>query len=238
MRKRCGRSTHVSELGVTIATDRGIVREENQDRVGLIRFTRSADESNTFVAVALAIFHALAWSLARDAADDAIRDPRALDLAVMAGLAFVFPWIVSQSLTNATRALYARGDLDLLLASPVAPGALFAARALAIAVESMVSVAIFLLPVANMLAIVAGPRWLAIYPSLAICGLIGTALGLLLTLALFRMAGSRRTRVVAQVFATVIGATFALGVQAVNFLPAWLQVWLRATLPTATSVPA
>ena len=184
-----------------------------------------------FVIAAVAIFHALAWPFALTVAEDAVRDPLAIDLAVMAGLAFVLPWIVSQALTNATRALYSRGDLDLVLASPVSPAAFFAARALAIAIESVVSIAIFLLPVANMLAIVAGPRWLAIYPMLAICGLFGTAVGLVLTMLLFRVAGPRRTRTLSQVFATIIGASFALGLQAANLAPSWMHQAVRARAP-------
>ena len=189
-----------------------------------------------FVVIAVVIFHALAWSLATSVAEDASRDPRAIDLGIMGGLAFVLPWIVSQALTNATRALYSRGDLDLVLASPVSPAAFFAARAVSIAIESVVSIAIFLLPVANMMAVFAGPHWLAIYPMLAICGLFGTAVGLVLTMILFRVAGPRRTRTVSQVFATIIGASFALGVQATNFAPPWLQEAMRLYAPARDSV--
>lgn len=184
-----------------------------------------------FVIAGMAVFHALAWPFAQTVAEDAVRDPVAIDLAIMAGFAFVLPWVVSQALTNATRALYSRGDLDLVLASPVSPASFFAARALAIAIESVVSIAIFLLPVANMLAIVAGPRWLAIYPMLAICGLFGTAVGLVLTMLLFRLAGPRRTRTLSQVFATIIGASFALGLQAANLAPSWMHEAVRAQAP-------
>lgn len=191
-----------------------------------------------FVGIAVAIFHVLAWSFATSVADDAMHDPPAIELAVMAGLAFVLPWIVSQALTNATRALYSRGDLDLVLASPASPAAFFAARAVSIAIESVVSIAIFLLPVADMLAVVVGPRWLAIYPMLAICGLFGTAIGLVLTMILFRVAGPRRTRTLSQVFATIIGASFALGVQAANFAPPWLHEALRLHTPARDSLLA
>ncbi len=198
-----------------------------------------------FIGIALAIFHALAWPVATSLAEETARDVRAADGAVAAALAFVMPWIVSQALMNATRALYVRGDLDLLLASPAPASAVFAARALAIAIESCVSIAIFLLPVANVLAIAAGWRWLAIYPLLAFCGLFGTALGLLLTIMLFRVAGPRRTRTFAQVLAALVGASFALGIQAANFAPDWLveavhrhlQAFRGSLLGGALSVP-
>lgn len=203
-------------------------------RVATMTRGGSGKRTLLFVAIAVAIFHALAWPLAQTVTEETARDPHAPDLAVAAGLAFVLPWIVSQALTNATRALYSRGDLDLLLASPTPPGALFAARALSIAVESVTSVAIFLLPVADALAFHAGPHWLAIYPLLAICGLIGTSVGLILTMVLFRVAGPRRTRTLSQVFATIIGATFALGIQAANFLPAGVVDALRGAVSTTT----
>ena len=54
-RGQSDRSTkHVNELGATIATDRGLVREENQDRIGIIRFTCGSKDHNGFSVVALA----------------------------------------------------------------------------------------------------------------------------------------------------------------------------------------
>ena len=199
-------------------------------RVAAMTRGGSGRRTMVFVAIALAIFHALAWPVAASLADEIAHDPRAADTAVAGALAFVMPWIVSQALMNSTRALYARGDLDLLLASPAPATAVFAARALAIAIESCVSVAIFLLPVANMLAVFGGLRWLAIYPLLAFCGLLGTAIGLLLTIGLFKIAGPRRTRTLAQVFAALVGASFALGIQAANFAPTWLVEAARVRL--------
>jgi ABC-2 type transport system permease protein len=178
------------------------------------------------MAGAFALFHLIGlpvanWLVAADASD-----PRGADIPVAAALLFVIPWIVSQALTNSTRALYVRGDLDLILSSPVSSRAVFTARAFAIALESIVSVAIFLLPIADMLACKGGARWLAIYPVLVACGLFGTAVGLVLMMTLFRVAGPRRTRVLAQVFATLVGATFAFGMQAVNLAPISLRAWV------------
>ena len=106
------------------------------------------------------------------------------------------------------------------------------ARSLAIAFESILSIAIFVLPMANVLAAIADWRWLAIYPALAAAGLFGTALGLVLMLGLFRLVGPRRTRVIANVLATLIGAAFAIGLQAYNIIPdSWrseLVDWLTS----------
>jgi ABC-2 type transport system permease protein len=169
---------------------------------------------------ALAVFHGMAWWAMDYALDVYDNGHDALYPTVATIMVFVLPWIVSQALTNATRALYSRGDLDIILASPMPARPVFAARSIAIAFESILSIAIFLLPVANMMAILADPRWLAIYPTLLATGLFGTGLGLVLTLVLFRICGPRRTRIVAQVLATLIGACFAIGLQVFNIAPA------------------
>ncbi|MFV0280104.1 MAG: hypothetical protein ACK5JM_04995, partial [Rhodoblastus sp.] len=105
-------------------------------------------------------------------------------------------------------------------------------RSLAIALESILSVAIFVLPIANALVLLAGPHWLAIYPALAAAGLSGTACGLFLTLGLFRLVGPRRTRVLANVLAALIGASFAIGAQVYSIAsPAYRQAmkdWLAS----------
>ncbi len=55
-------------------------------------------------------------------------------------------------------------------------------------------------------ALLVGWQWLAVYPALVATGLICTSLGIGLTLLLFRIAGPRRTRLVSQIVATIIGA--------------------------------
>ena len=170
------------------------------------------------VAAALVSFHALAWPLTQwvggsDA--DGSRGPL-LYPALASGVLFVLPWLISQSLTGATRALYSRGDLDLLLASPLPAHHVLGARAIAIAVEAVASVSIFILPLANMLALSGGARWLALYPALAAGALFAAGAGILIALGLFKLVGPRRTRVVAQVLATIVGASFVLGLQALN----------------------
>ena len=181
---------------------------------------------------AVLFFHTLALFALNVALEDFDDGRRALYPFVGSAALFILPWIVSQALTNATRALYTRGDLDIVLSSPMPARPVFAARSLAIALESILSVAIFVLPIANALALLADGRWLAIYPALAAGGLFGTAVGLILMLGLFRLVGPRRTRVVANVLATLIGASFAIGLQAYTIAPpayrAALAEWLTA----------
>jgi ABC-2 type transport system permease protein len=151
------------------------------------------------------------------------------------GLLFVLPWVIPQSLTNATRALSTRGDLDFLLASPFSARAMLLARALAIVVEALSSAAIFLLPLVNMNILAGRTHWLTVYPTLLGCGLFGTAAGLVLAMGLFAVVGPRKTRLVSQVVSTVIGAAFAIGVQAINIFPDRARAALLARLDTAPS---
>ena len=109
------------------------------------------------------------------------------------GVLFVLPGIVAQAMTAATRALYARGDLDLLFSSPVSARAVLGARALAIAANAIAWFAIVLLPLANVNALAGHLHWLAIYPALLACGLFGAGIGVVLALALFR-GGRAKTR--------------------------------------------
>ena len=83
----------------------------------------------------LALFHVFAFPAASwftDAAETPDENPYYYPLLASAAL-FVLPWMMAQALTNATRALYSRGDLDLLLAAPISPRVVLCARALAIA---------------------------------------------------------------------------------------------------------
>ena len=154
--------------------------------------------------------------------------------AMAAGALFVLPWMVAQSLTAATRALYARGDLDLLLASPVSARAVLGARAVAIAFEAVSSVAIFLLPVANMNVLFGRTHWLALYPTLLASGMFGAALGLFIAMGLFIAIGPRRTRLVSQVVATIIGAGFVLGLQVLSVLPKSARDSVMASIDAST----
>lgn len=143
----------------------------------------------------------------------------ALDGAMTLGAAIVLPWIASHALTGATRSLYGRGDLDLLLTSPLPPQRILAARALAIFVEATTAVSVFLLPVLISAVWFGGLRWLALAPTIIGLGLLGAAGGVALALGLFRLVGPQRTRQIAQVVAMLLGVTFVAVLQALNFLP-------------------
>jgi ABC-2 type transport system permease protein len=139
-------------------------------------------------------------------------------IAVTATLLLSWLLMVSQAMESMTRAFYARADLDLILASPVAAQELFAVRIATVAL----SVAAMALPLAgpfiDMLIVRGGWRWLGAYGVVIAMGAAAGALAVALTVALFRAIGPRRTRLVAQIVAAVIGAAFVIGLQVAAIL--------------------
>ena len=184
------------------------------------------------VAAIVAVLHVAAWPFATSLVEFARSDGRLHLMAL--GMVVVAPWLFSQGLTGATRALYSRGDLDLLLASPLPPAKILTSRALAVAIESFGAVGVFLLPIAVDAALQGGAGWLAVALALASTVLLTTGLALAVTLGLFRLLGPRRTRGVGQVLATLVGAWFVICAQIFNFLP----TDYRAVLHARMSAPA
>ncbi|HTC04980.1 MAG TPA: permease [Xanthobacteraceae bacterium] len=126
--------------------------------------------------------------------------------------------MISQAMESMTRAFYARSDLDLILASPVAAQRLFAVRIATVAI----SVAMMAIPLAapfiDILVVRGGLRWMGAYGLIVAMGAAAAALAVGFTVALFRIIGATRTRLVAQVVAAVIGAAFVIGLQVAAIL--------------------
>jgi ABC-2 type transport system permease protein len=164
--------------------------------------------------------HALAWPLVPLLAEH-VRGPSTdveSRLAIGALLICVASWMVAQGLFAATRTLYDRGDLDLLYGSPIAPRRILAAKAVAIALSSLGSVAVLALPVANAGAVRFGSHWLAVYPALAGVALLATSLALGATILLFHTLGPLKARRYAHIAGALIGGAFVLGAQIVALL--------------------
>ncbi len=128
--------------------------------------------------------------------------------------------MLAQALESVTRAYYTRADLDLVLSSPASSHRLFAVRTLSIAALTGVMACLLAGSFINVLAIWHHPAWLCAYLVLLAIGAIATALAVLTTLAMFRFAGPRRTRLIAQIIAAIVGAGFIIGIQAMAIL--WL----------------
>jgi ABC-2 type transport system permease protein len=126
--------------------------------------------------------------------------------------------MISQAMESITRAFYARSDLDLILASPVAASRLFGIRIATVALAVIMMAAPLATPFIDVLVVRGGWRWLGGYGLIVAMGAAATALAVGLTVALFRVIGARRTRFVAQVVAAVIGAAFVIGLQVTAIL--------------------
>jgi len=138
------------------------------------------------------------------------------DLLVLTGSAFLaWALMLSQALESVTRAFYARSDLDLILSSPASAEPIFALRIGTTALAITAMALLLFGPFINMMALLAGGRFLAAYGVLLAMGLSAAAIATWLMVGLFRLFGPRRTRLVAQIVAAIVGAAFAIGVQAV-----------------------
>jgi len=168
------------------------------------------------LAVALAVFavfiHAVAFAVVSRFAG--IEQPDKTALVVITG-SMVLAWslMLSQAMESVTRAFYARSDLDLLLSSPAATRRIFSVRILTIAVSVMAMSALVAAPFINVLAVEGGVHWLGAYGAMAAIGAAAAAIAALATTALFELIGAKRTRLVAQIAAAVIGAGFVIALQ-------------------------
>ena len=167
--------------------------------------------------LAIAVVHVFAWSALETIDVSAPLGPVGT-LVVAGALAMMVSLMLSQAIESVTRTYFGRADLDLLLSSPAPAERVLAVRATVVAVQtSLLSLAVAA-PVANVLAWRGGAGWLLIYPTLFALALLATAVALLVTLVLFRTVGARRTRLVAQVVAAIVGAGFVIALQAFAIL--------------------
>ena len=126
--------------------------------------------------------------------------------------------MVSQAMESTTRAFYSRSDLDLILASPVAAEKVFAVRIGTVALSMALMAVPLAAPFIDVLIALGGWRWMGAYGLIAAMGAAAAALAVGLTVALFCVIGAKRTRLVAQVVAAVIGAAFVIGLQVAAIL--------------------
>ncbi len=142
-----------------------------------------------------------------------------LSVGVDAGSAILLSLMLSQALSLTVQAFYERGDLDLLLSSPLPPRRVLFVRCFGICLSAsglyFVLATPFLVPV----ALWGHLRVLGAYGLLIAVGLMATGAALLLTTALLSALGPRRTKTVGQVLAALVGATVFLLSQIPQYLP-------------------
>lgn len=170
-------------------------------------------------------------------------DPAAL-LTLSSTLLLSWALLLSQAMESVTRVFYTRSDLDLILTSPVSARKVFAVRMGRIALAAITIAVLLASPFVDVLAWRGGARWLAAYGVVGALGAVATAFALALTIALFRLVGARRTRLIAQVVAAVIGAGFVIGLQVLAIfsggtlsrMTALHSEWLQSAMPGADSM--
>jgi ABC-2 type transport system permease protein len=182
-----------------------------------------------------ALFHFAAWAL--------LIGGKLMDAAtirthghIFAGLAFWFmaSIMVSQAMAHAVAALFDRGDLDLLLSSPLSQRAIFTVRGVGIAIAASLMPVVFILPFAHVGLFSGRPGLIAIYPVIISVALGCASLGMLLTMSLVRWLGARRAKTVAQILAALIGAAFFILTQLSHLLSKdhrqFISEWIKTQL--------
>ena len=164
------------------------------------------------------ILHTIAYGvLEAFTADGLVLDEGTL-VSLGGMLLLTLAMMLSQAIEGVTRVFYARGDLELLLSSPLDTSAVCAVRIGTIALTSGLMTIAVVAPFVNVAALMHGHAWLATYLVVPALGAAATAIAVIVTLLLFRAFGARRTRLAAQIVSAVVGAVFIVGVNLVAIL--------------------
>ena len=139
--------------------------------------------------------------------------PGALLGPALLAQAFLFTLMVSAAVRASLEALFTRGDLDLLLHSPLPARTVLAARALGVALSGAAGAALLVVPALLVLLALGAWRALGLLGWWAAAALGSASVGLWLTLGLVRLLGVRRARVVASVVGALVGASLFLASQ-------------------------
>ena len=175
--------------------------------------SRRAVTSGIVFVVFVTFLHSLAYLMLGSAATDSgMADKQSLTV-ITGTLAMSASLMLSQALESVTRGFYARGDLDLILASPVSAWRLFAVRIMAMAVAVAVQGLVLAAPFVDVLVWQGGLHWMGAYAVIVAVAMDSVAVAVVITVLLFRAIGPRRTRIVAQVLAAIIGAGFVICAQ-------------------------
>ena len=134
-------------------------------------------------------------------------------IVITATIFLAWALMLSQAIESVTRVFYARADLDLIMSSPVALANVFSVRIAAIALSVTAMALLLSTPFVDVLVIGGGVRWFAAYGVVIAIGLSAAAVAIAVTIMLFRSIGPRRTRLVAQILAAIIGAGFVIALQ-------------------------
>lgn len=164
-----------------------------------------------WMALGVAGLHVFAFKLLSTLASQPAGPTQRLAIGVLCVAAFSM--MLSQGLKVSVEVLFERGDLDLLLSSPLPTRSIFTVRLGAVVIGTAALYLFLLTPFAHAGLLLGQLHWLSVYPLVVGAATLAASLSMLLTLALVRVIGIRRTRVIAQILGAIVGAVMFLMTQ-------------------------
>jgi ABC-2 type transport system permease protein len=165
-----------------------------------------------------AILHLPAYAVIGRFADLQLPLDKSALIVISTTIFLAWALMLSQAIESVTRVFYARADLDLIMSSPVRLTNVFSVRIAAIALSVTGMALLLSTPFVDVLVIGGGIRWLSAFGVVIAIGLSAAAVAIVITVLLFRVIGPRRTRLVAQILAAIIGAGFVIALQVAAIL--------------------
>lgn len=136
-------------------------------------------------------------------------------MLLAAGMLSMLLLMTSRALAGAVQSLYTRGDLDLLLSSPVDRRSIIGVRLGSLVIAVTLEVALLVFPFANVFVLFGHFDWFKAYLLVPAMAMLASSIGIWVTLLAFRTIGPRRTRVAVQVLAVLVG----MGMMLAFYLP-------------------
>ena len=137
--------------------------------------------------VGLAILHLIAWAMLSSMTSGGFALDQTTIVPLAGTMLLAAALMLSQAIESVTRVFYARGDLDLLLSSPLHAGAICAIRMGTIALSSGLMTTAAAAAFINVMAYLHGAGWLLAYLVIPAMGAGATALAIVITLGLFHI---------------------------------------------------
>lgn len=131
---------------------------------------------------------------------------------------FAFLFALREAMAQSSIAIFDRGDLDLLIASPMPSKAIFTSRLLGIAISTFLSFSLFVIPYSIAVLLFGFYSLLGIYPVLISTSLIAASLGMILSLWLTRVLGAKSARSLVDFLSIVVSSLFVLLSQLPNLV--------------------
>ena len=187
------------------------------------------------ISLKVGLFFAALWLAAHYLAWRVLADVPVFDVATMAPVRWITTFVLiliatfmlSSALNRSVKALFERGDLDLLLSSPLPTKTIFSVRLAAIVVGISALHACFFSPVINAGAALGHIGWLAAYPVLLSIAMLSASAAMLLTLSLVKLIGIQRTHTVAHLLSALTGAVMFLMSQSMSHInPQLREKWM------------